>query len=272
MCRSVFWASPAIAVILLDGCSGGVLDAAGPVAAADRAILLDALALMLAFVVPIVAATLGLAWWFRASNAQAVRLPTFAYSGRLEFLIWAIPALIVMFLGGIAWIGSQQLDPFKRIDSPNAAIEVQAVSMDWKWLFIYPDQHIASVNALTIPVGTPVHFRLTSATVMNSFFIPQLGSQIYTMAGMTSQLNLMAERAGDFRGISAQFSGAGFPDMHFAVHAVPAPGFDDWVRQTRAQASTLDSAAYTELLQAHQDINVRNFGQVDPQLFDSIVR
>ena len=153
-------------------------------------------------------------------------------------IIWAIPALVILFLGGIAWVGSHQLDPPRalalQITEP---LEVQVVSLDWQWLFIYPGQHIASLNHLVLPAGVPVRFSLTSTSVMNSFFIPQLGSQIYTMAGMTTHVNLQADERGTYQGLSAQFSGEGFSDMRFDVDAVPAEDFQAWVGDVQARAA-----------------------------------
>ncbi len=180
---------------------------------------------MLAIVAPTIVAIFVFAWWFRASNTKARYLPEWAYSGRIELVVWAIPALVVMLLGGVAWIGSHDLDPAKPIASSQPPLEVQVVSLDWKWLFLYPDQKIATVNTLTVPVGVPVHFSLTSASVMNAFFIPQLGSMIYTMNGMTTRLHLRADAAGVFHGLSSHFSGDGFSDMNFEVHAIPAKDF-----------------------------------------------
>src|SRR5579863_700341 len=183
--RANLWSPRSVCALLgplaLAGCHTAVLSPAGPIGAADRSILLDALAIMLAIVVPTILATLAFAWWFRASNTRARRVPTWSYSGRIELIVWSIPALVVFFLGGIAWIGSHLLDPARPISSGAKPLEIQVVSLDWKWLFIYPEQGVASVNDLVAPAGVPLSFRLTSATVMNSFFVPELGSQIYTM-------------------------------------------------------------------------------------------
>ena len=189
------WTVP-LAVWLLGGCGSGVLDPQGPIAAAERIILLNATVIMLAVVLPAIGMTLAFAWWFRASNPRARHLPEWSYSGKLEFIVWSIPAMIVLFLAGIGWIGAHDLDPRKPIASDQRPVDVQVVSLDWKWLFIYPDQGVASLNQLVVPAGTPISFQLTSATVMNSFFVPQLGSQIYTMAGMITHLNLQADRPG----------------------------------------------------------------------------
>ena len=178
----------------LAGCEPGIMEPQGPVGSAEKAILLDSLAIMLAIVVPTIAATLAFAWWFRVSNARARYLPDWAYSGRVEMVTWGIPLLTVMLLGGVTWIASHDLDPAKPLSSSSPPLEIEAVSLDWKWLFIYPDQRVASVNQLMLPAGVPVNFSLTSASVMNTFFIPQLGSMIYTMNGMSSRLNLMADR------------------------------------------------------------------------------
>jgi len=201
-------------------CSTSILQPAGPVAATERLVLLDALTIMLVIVVPTIIVALAFAWWFRESNRRARHLPEWAYSGQLELLVWSIPALVVFFLGGVIWLGSHSLDPARPLRAAGPQLEVQVVSLDWKWLFIYPSQGIASVNELVVPAGVPLHFTLTSASVMNAFFVPQLGSMIYVMHGMVTQLNLQADRTGEFYGESAQFSGDGFSDMHFVLRAV----------------------------------------------------
>lgn len=261
-----------IAVALtLGGCTGGgVIDPQGPIGSGERLILFDSLAIMLVIVVPVIAATLGVAWWFRASNARARRQPDWSYSGQLEFIVWAIPALVVMFLGAVAWVGSHDLDPSRPLGSA-PPVEVDVVSLDWKWLFLYPEQHVATVNRLVIPAGRPVRFRLTSATVMNSFFIPQLGSQIYTMAGMATTLHLRADRPGVFHGLSAHFSGDGFSGMHFDVYAVPAAAFATWAAASRRRPP-LDLRAYAALARESMDVPPMTFGAVAPGLFGMIVR
>ena len=181
--RYVVLAFALICAAMLGGCTEGVLDPKGPIASAERLIMLNSLGIMLAIVIPTILATLGMAFWFRSSNTRARYMPDFAYSGRLELLVWSIPIMTVILVGGVTWIGSYDLDPPKPIASADKPVRVQVVSLDWKWLFIYPDQGIAAVNQLTIPVGTPISFELTSSGVMNSFFVPQLGGQIYTMAG-----------------------------------------------------------------------------------------
>ncbi len=247
----------------------GVLNPAGPVGAGERIILFDSVALMLAIVIPTMVCTLVVAWWYRASNRAAVYKPEWSYSGRLELLVWSIPALVVLFLGGIAWESSHELDPAAALPGQTKPLEVQVVSLDWKWLFIYPQQHVASVNQLIIQAGVPVHFELTSATVMNSFFVPQLGSQIYTMAGMATELNLLAAQPGDFSGLSAQFSGDGFSDMRFVVSALPQAQFDAWIAAAH-DSPPLDAAAYAALA-AERSAHAGTFGAVPDNLFHDIV-
>jgi cytochrome o ubiquinol oxidase subunit 2 len=255
----------------LVGCKTGILDPAGPVGAGERIILFDSLAIMLAIVLPTMAATVAFAWWFRSSNDKANYRPDWSYSGRLELLVWSIPALVVLFLGGIAWLSSHDLDPYKSIPSQSKALEVEVVSLDWKWLFIYPDQGIASVNQLVIPVGKPVHFRLTSTSVMNSFFIPQLGSQIYTMGGMATQLNLQADREGKYSGISAQFSGDGFSDMRFTVQATTSEAFTNWVQSVQRDGATFDSETFAAFARPSSAVPPATYHAIGPGFFDHIV-
>jgi cytochrome o ubiquinol oxidase subunit 2 len=249
----------------------GVLDPQGPIAAAERLVLINSLAIMLVVVVPVIITTLAFAWWYRASNPRAVRSLDVAYEGRIEFVTWSIPALIVILLGGVTWIGSHQLDPKAPIAADAKPLRVDVVALDWKWLFIYPDQGIAAVNQLVVPAGTPVQFRLTSATVMNSFFVPQLGSQIYTMAGMETHLNLLADKPGEYPGISANYSGDGFADMRFTVNAVLPGDFDKWIAQAHGAGSSLDPAGYAALAKPSKAVPPATFGSVEGNLFERIV-
>ena len=258
--------------VFLTGCSYGVLNPQGPVGADEKVILFDATVIMLAVVIPVIVGTLAVAWWFRARNKRAQRRPDWEYSGRIEFVTWSIPAMIVLFLAGIAWLGSHDLDPPKALESNIKPVEIEVISLDWKWLFIYPQEQVAAVNELVIPVNTPVHFKLTSGSVMNSFFVPQLGSQIYTMAGMTTQLNLLASNSGTYPGISAQFSGDGFSDMRFDVRAVPEEEYRAWLTSTRAGTERLDVARYAQLAAPSLHDEPSTFGQVAAGLFDRIVR
>jgi cytochrome o ubiquinol oxidase subunit 2 len=258
-------------LLLLAGCSGGVLDPQGPIGAASSKILLNALAIMLAIVVPTIIAALVFGWWFRASNTRARYRPDFVYSGGIELVVWGVPILVIMFLGGVIWIGSHDLDPFKPISSPEKAIEVQVVSLDWKWLFIYPAEGVASVNELVAPAGVPMHFSLTSASVMNMFFVPQLGSMIATMNGMVTQLHLAADKPGEFYGQSAQFSGDGFSDMNFILRAVPGDAFAQWVATARQTGSALDETSYLALCRQSSNVSPFTYRTVDASLFTAIV-
>ncbi len=233
--------------------------------------MLDAFGIMMVIVVPTIIATLGVAWWFRASNTRARYRPAFVYSGRVELIVWGIPLLVIMFLGGVIWIGSHDLDPYKPIESHNRSIPIQVIAMDWKWLFIYPDERIASVNEAVVPAGVPLHFSITSASVMNSFFVPQLGSMIAAMNGMVTQLQLQADHVGDYYGESAQFSGDGFSDMHFTVHSVSQDEYAGWIASTQRAGPTLDRPAYAALSQESQNVEPFTYRAVDPDLFQAVV-
>jgi cytochrome o ubiquinol oxidase subunit II len=260
-----------IGAAMLSGCTEGVLDPKGPIASAERLILFNSTGIMLAIVIPTMLATLAVAFWFRSSNSRATYLPDFNYSGRLEMLVWSIPIMTVLLVGGVAWVGSYDLDPPKPITSTVKPLRVQVVSLDWKWLFIYPEQGIASVNQLTIPVGAPVSFELTSSGVMNSFFVPQLGGQIYTMAKMVTRLNLQADHTGTYRGMSANYSGAGFSDMYFAVDAVPDEKFAQWLSATRSAGPVLDAQSYSALAKPSQTIAPFTYRAAAPDLFNTIL-
>jgi len=257
--------------IALGGCGETVLSPIGPVGAAERTILLDSVAIMLAIGLPTIVATLTFAWWFRASNTRARYLHNWEYSGQLELLVWSVPALVVLFLGGIAWVGSHDLDPARPLASSTRPIEVDVVSLDWKWLFIYPEQRVASVNRMVVPAGVPLHLRVTSATVMNVFFVPRLGSQIYSMNGMATQLNLQADKPGTYPGLSANFSGDGFASMSFDLQAVSAAEFGEWATNTRTNGAMLDDTAYRGLLRQSQDVKPYTYADVQPGLFARIV-
>jgi cytochrome o ubiquinol oxidase subunit 2 len=248
-----------------------VLDPVGPVAAAEKTILINSTAIMLAIIIPTMIATIAVAWWFRRGNTKAAYRPDWEYSGAIELVVWSIPAMTVMLLGGIAWIGSHDLDPAKPLPSPTRPLNVEVVSLDWKWLFIYPDQGIATVNQLVVPAGTPVSFRLTSATVWNVFFVPQMGTMIYTMPRMTTRLNLQANRQGAFWGRSAHFSGDGFPGMEFQVQSVPPQQFAAWAQGAHGAGGVLDGRGYAELTKPSSYVKPMTYGAVAPGLFEAVV-
>ncbi|MFT7773608.1 ubiquinol oxidase subunit II [Roseateles sp.] len=261
-----------LAPLVLSACQPALLDPKGPVARAESQILVGSVAIMLAIVVPTMVAIFAVAFWFRASNTRANYVPDWAYSGRVELVVWSVPCMVVLLLAGVAWTGSHRLDPAAPVEMPGKPIEVQVVALDWKWLFIYPEQGIASVNQLKVPAGRPIHFKVTSATVFNAFFVPQLGSMIYAMSGMAAELNLAADQPGVYRGISSHFSGEGFSDMNFEVHAVAPEEFDAWAAQVKQQeGGRLDVSAYARLARPSINDAPRHFGWVEPKLFELVV-
>jgi cytochrome o ubiquinol oxidase subunit 2 len=254
----------------LGGCSGGVLDPAGPVGANDAIILIDATLIMLGIIIPTIAIAFWMAWRYRASNTKAEYLPYWSYSGRIEAVVWSIPILTITFIGGVIWIGSYRLDPFRPLPAKAPPLEVQVVSLDWKWLFIYPQQGVATVNQLVVPAGAPVHFSITSGSVFNTFFVHRLGSMIYAMPGMVSQLWLQADQPATLLGQSAQFSGDGFSDMQFQVKSVSVADFGAWVQNARAAGPMLDQAQYALLARQSRNDPPATYRAVDPQLFQLI--
>jgi cytochrome o ubiquinol oxidase subunit 2 len=260
----------AVVGLLAAGCSGGVLDPVGPVGANDAEILINATLIMLGIIIPTILLAFWMAWRYRASNTKAQYLPNWSYSGRIEAVVWSIPILTIVFIGGVIWIGSYKLDPFKPLPSNVPPLEVQVVSLDWKWLFIYPQQGVATVNQLVVPAGTPVHFSITSGSVFNVFFVPRLGSMIYAMPGMVSQLSLQADRPVVLFGESAHFSGDGFSDMQFQVHSVPTAQFAAWVQSAKGSGAVLDRAAYTQLARQSQNVKPFAYGAIDPQIFHAV--
>ena len=264
-------ASFAALIPVLSACNRGILDPVGPVGQAEKMILINSTAIMLAIIVPTMIATVAFAWWFRRGNKKATYRPDWEYSGAIELVVWGIPLLTIMLLGGITWIGSYALEPSKPLDSPVKPVRVEVVSLDWKWLFIYPEQGIATVNQLVVPAGTPVSYKLTSATVWNVFFVPQFGTMIYTMPRMTTRLNLQADRPGVYGGLSAHFSGDGFPGMQFKAQVLPPEQFAVWAQGARGQGQVLDGRAYTELAKPTSYVKPMTYGAVAPGLFDAIV-
>jgi cytochrome o ubiquinol oxidase subunit 2 len=258
-----------------------VMDPKGPIGAQEKDLIILAILVMLIPVVPVIVMTAWFGWRYRASNTKATYAPDFEHSTRIEGVVWAIPTLIIIALGTVTWVSTHQLDPARPVAAApslqkNGAaantkpIEVEVVSLDWKWLFIYPDYGVASVNEMAMPVGRPVHFKLTSATVMDSFFIPQLGSQIYTMTGMETQLGLRADKPGTYEGISANYSGAGFAGMKFNAIATDQAGFDAWINKAKASNAKLDGTAYQALSQRGL-AQTAYYASVDPSLFHDVL-
>ncbi len=258
------------AAMLMASCNEGVLDPHGPVGRAERVILYDATAIMLAVIIPVIVLTLAFAWWFRARNSRARYRPDWEFSGRIEMIIWSIPALIVLFLGGIAWTGSHDLDPPVPLAGSTPPLDIEVISLDWRWLFIYPHEGIASLNRLVVPAGVPLRFRLTSTTVMNSFFVPQLGTQIYAMPNMVTRLNLQADEPGTFEGLSAQFSGDGFSDMRFDLVSTDTEDFEGWVNATKTRGGVLDTRTFEALVKPAKAEGAQTYAQVSEGLFDRV--
>ncbi len=261
-----------IILLALGGCSDiDLLNPQGSIGLQERTLILLALGLMLLVVIPVILLTLYFAWRYRASNTEATYAPKWSHSTSIEVVVWTIPCVIVLFLAVLIWRTTHSLDPYKPLQADAAPVRVEVVALNWKWLFIYPDYGVASVNRLEIPVNTPVDFKITSESIMNSFFIPQLGSQIYAMAGMQTQLHLIADRPGTYQGMSSAFSGPGFSDMHFDAVATSRKDFDEWVRQAKASPLSLDNATYKSLEQPSIKNPVAVYAHVAPQLFAGIV-
>lgn len=265
-------AGTALLATLLSGCKGGILDPKGPIGADEKSLILTATFLMLLVVVPVILMTLVFAWKYRASNSAAVYTPKWAHSTKIEVVVWTIPVIIVIGLAILAWETTHKLDPYRPLESDKAPIKVDVVALNWKWLFIYPDLGIATVNQLAFPKDTPVNFRITSDVAMNSFFIPQLGGQIYAMAGMETKLHLLANEAGSYDGMSANYSGAGFSGMKFKAIATETPeDFQAWVAKVKAQATPLDAQAYLALSKPSENNPPAYFTAAEPRLFDAVM-
>ena len=256
---------------LLSGCNAALLEPAGKIAADEKHLIIVSTLLMLIVVIPVIFLTLFFAWKYRASNTSATYMPNWSYSHRIEAVVWAVPIAIILVLGVITWKTTHELDPYKPLESSVKPIEVQVVALDWKWLFIYPEQHIATINEIQFPAGTPVNFKITSDTVMNVFFIPQLGSQIYAMAGMQTQVHLIADQPGVYDGLSTNFSGAGFPDMKFTATATSQADFDAWVAKVKASGNKLGLDNYADLAKPSSKAPVKYFASVEPVLFAAVL-
>ena len=269
--RSLKTAALSAAVLALAGCQGGVLDPKGQVGVDEKYLIIISTVLMLLVVIPVIAMTLYFAWKYREGRDHEIYAPKWAHSGKIETTVWLIPVVIVVILGVITWRSTHALDPYKPLAHERDPLTVEVVSLNWKWLFIYPEQGVASVNELVIPTDVPVQFKITSESTMNSFFIPQLGSQIYSMAGMETKLNLIANEPGTFEGFSANYSGAGFSDMHFNTIAVDEAAFDSWVAKLKRGNPTLDKNHYAALAKPSEDHPIEYFGAVSDKLFHQII-
>jgi cytochrome o ubiquinol oxidase subunit II len=266
-------ASSLSALTSLAGCSSALLfHPQGPVGESIRFVIITAIALMLIVVIPVFI----MAFWFprqyREANPASTYTPKWSSSGKIELVMWAVPVVIVTVLSILAWSRTHALDPYKPIPSAARPINIDVVSLDWKWLFIYPDENIAAVNQIAFPARVPVSFRLTSETVMTSFFIPQLGSQIYAMAGMQTRLHLLADQPGTYSGHNQQFSGPGYASMFFKAYALSPEEFQAWVQKVRQSPEKLDLERYEKLARPSTGYPVTYFSAVQPGLFVDIMR
>ena len=246
------------------------LDPEGPITFLEDKLVAVSVALMLIVLVPVFSLTVWFVWHYRASNLGSSYAPHWS-SHRIELLIWLVPTLIVAVLGVLTWTYTHTLNPYRPLSSARAALRVQVVALDWKWLFIYPDQGIATINQLVIPAQRPIHFDLTSDSVMNSFFIPQLGGQVYAMAGMRTELHLLANHPGKFFGQNTQYSGRGFADQNFEVIAKSQDDFDSWVRQVRKQPAPLNWTAFQQVAKPSAKAPIQIFHGIEPGLFERII-
>ncbi|MCD7100127.1 ubiquinol oxidase subunit II [Stenotrophomonas sp. MMGLT7] len=262
-----------LVAVFLAGCSTGILNPKGQIGHDQKTLLITAVVLMLLVVIPVIVMTLAFAWHYRASNTKARYEPNWSHSTAIEVVVWSIPCLIILVLAVLTWRSSHALDPYKPIDSDVPPVTIEAVSLDWKWLFIYPEQGIATVNEIAFPVDTPLNFRITSDTVMNAFFIPQLGTQIYSMAGMETKLHLIANEQGEFHGISSNYSGHGFAGMNFTARATTDEGFAQWVDKVKAEGKPLDQVAFKALAADRNEKRypVTYYSSAQPGLFKSII-
>lgn len=268
----------------LSACNTIVLDPAGDVAKQQGDLIVISTVLMLIIIVPVMALTVFFAWRYRASNKEAPYEPDWDHSTKLELVIWTAPLLIIICLGALTWVATHLLDPYRaigRIDNATPVareakpLEIEVVALDWKWLFIYPEQGIATVNELVLPTGRPLQFKITASSVMNSFYVPAMAGQIYAMPGMETRLHAVMNRPGEFVGFSANYSGAGFSDMRFAAHSVSPSRFAEWAGEVKAaskgSAQTLDRAAYLELEKPSERVPVIRYPSVEHDLYSAIL-
>ena len=267
----LFGLLPLFGTLLLGGCNWTLLNPVGQVGIEERNLIITATLLMLLVVVPVIAMTFIFAWKYRASNKDATYAPKWSHSTKIEVVIWTVPILIILALGVLTYKSTHALDPYRPLESDVKPLTIEVVAMDWKWLFIYPEQGIATVNKIVFPANTPINFRITSDTVMNSFFIPGLGGQIYAMAGMTTKLHLIANHNAELDGISANYSGAGFTGMKFKAIATSQAEFDAWVNEVKASPKQLDQAEYAALSKPSQNNPVALYSSYAPNLFQTII-
>jgi cytochrome o ubiquinol oxidase subunit 2 len=269
-----------VLALLLAGCNMVVLNPSGDIAAQQGRLVVISTLLMLLIIVPVIALTLLFAWRYRQSNTEATYKPDWDHSTQLELVIWAAPLLIIIALGALTWISTHTLDPYRPLDriaegrkTPEGAqpLVVEVVALDWKWLFFYPEQGIATVNEMAAPVDRPIQFKITASSVMNAFYVPALAGMIYAMPGMETKLHAVINQPGVYDGFSANYSGAGFSGMRFKFHGVPRAEFDNWVQKAKAEGKTLNRDDYLKLERPSEREPVRRYASVAPGLYDAIL-
>jgi cytochrome o ubiquinol oxidase subunit II len=266
--------------VTLAGCSSAVLNPSGDVASQQRDLLVTATMLMLPIMVPVIALTIAFAWHYRHTNRKARYEPNWDHSMRLELVIWAAPLLIIICLGAVTWLGTHLLDPYRPLDriAPGRpvpkearALEVNVVALDWKWLFIYPEYGVASVNELAVPINRPVSLRITASSVMNSLYIPEFAGQIYAMPGMETRLHGVLNRTVTSRGFSSNYSGAGFSGMRLTLRGLSTDDFDRWLVTAKSTRESLTRQSYLALEKPSQNEPIRHYGTVDGELYSAIL-
>lgn len=250
-----------------------VIDPQGPIADEQKDLLIFATVLMLVIVIPVFLLTGWIAWRYRESNKKAKYSPDWDTNKALESIWWGFPIAIILVLSIVTWTSTHQLDPYRPLaaEASTEPVTIQVVALDWKWLFIYPDQRIATVNYLKIPEKTPINLEITSDAPMNSFWIPQLGGQIYAMPGMRTKLHLKADTTGTYQGSSANLSGEGFAGMRFVAESVSDSDFEQWLDMSKAGTQILNEATYSELSEPSQNNPQATFASVEPELFQDII-
>jgi cytochrome o ubiquinol oxidase subunit II len=260
-----------IAYFLLNGTDIAILNPKGEVANRQMQLIIIATLLGLIVVVPVFVMLFYIAWRYREGNTKAKYMPEWKNNNLIEAIWWGVPFIIIVVLGIVTWQSSHELDPYKPLTSEEKPVKVQVVALQWRWLFIYPDENIASINELHIPVGKPVNFEITADAPMNSFWIPKLGGQVYAMTGMSTKLHLKADEIGNYEGRSANISGEGFADMKFMTRAVAEQGYKNWVQSAKQSTLSLESTVYEELAQPSKDITPKYYLLKQPDLYDTIV-
>jgi len=263
-----------MAMVPMSGCTMELFDPKGSVGEQEKHLILIALGVMLLVVIPVIVLTLVFFWRYRETNTAATYSPKWSHSTKIEVVVWTIPVIIVVALAVMIWETTHKLDPYQPIEpiaTDKPPVRVEVVALNWKWLFIYPDYKVATVNKLVLPVDTPVEFKITAESLMNAFFIPQLGSMVYAMSGMQTKLHLIANETGTYAGMSSAYSGPGFSDMHFKAHVTSQGDFDKWVKEAQAVPDTLDAPTYVKLEQPGTAAPVAIYANVMPGLFDAVV-